>query len=90
MKDHPSQWIASGLTCREVAERASEYLDDASPLLIKISVGLHVASCAHCRVYVNQIILMRDTAALLPKGTPSTINRLRLRRHFARCYAPST
>jgi len=87
MEDHPSQWIASGLSCREVAERTSVYLDDAPPLLVKIRVGLHLASCAHCRAYVGQIALVRDTAALLPKQVPSPIHRLRLRRHFARCYA---
>lgn len=89
MKDHPSQWIASGFTCREVTKRISEYLDDAPPPLIKFRVGLHLASCAHCRAYVDQIILIRDTVARSPRFVPSPINRLRLRRHFARCYAPS-
>jgi len=89
MKDHPSQWIASGFSCREIAERTSEYLDDAPPFLVKIRVGLHLASCANCRAYVRQIALVRDTAALLPKRVPSPIHRLRLRRRFARCYASS-
>ncbi|MBA5867750.1 MAG: hypothetical protein GDA67_13745 [Nitrospira sp. CR1.3] len=89
MKDHPSQWIASGLTCREVAGLTSEYLDDAPSLPIKFRVGLHLASCAHCRAYVNQIILIRDTVARSRRPVPSPFNRLRLRRHFARCYAPS-
>jgi predicted anti-sigma-YlaC factor YlaD len=70
MKDHPSQWIHSGLTCRDVTDRASEYLDDRLPILTKVRVGLHLASCAHCRTYVKQI-------------DPSPVNRLRLRQQFA-------
>ena len=83
MKDHPSQWIATGLTCRDVTDRASDYLDHRFPILIKIRVGLHLASCFHCRAYVMQISLVGDAVAFLPKLFPSPINRLRLRQHFA-------
>lgn len=83
MKDHPSQWIPSGLTCRETAGLAGEYLDDRLPLLAGIRVGLHLASCAHCRAYFSQIVLIGEAARLFPKTIPSPVNRLRLRRHFA-------
>lgn len=83
MKDHPSQWIHSGLTCRDVTDRSSEYLDDRLPMLTKVRVGLHLASCAHCRTYVKQLLLVRDTLASLPKPYPSPIQRLRLRQHFS-------
>lgn len=83
MKDHPSQWVASGLTCREVVDRTTDYLEDRLPILTKIRVGLHVASCADCRAYVKQIALVPDTIALLPKQLASPVNRLSLRRHFA-------
>jgi predicted anti-sigma-YlaC factor YlaD len=53
MKDHPSQWIHSGLTCRDFTDRASEYLDDQLPILAKVRVGLHLASCTHCRSYIK-------------------------------------
>jgi hypothetical protein len=39
MKDHPSQWIHSRLTCRDVTDRASEYLDDRLPVLTNVRVG---------------------------------------------------
>lgn len=87
MKDHPSQWIHSGLTCRYVAERASHYLEDRLPLLTKIRVGLHVASCAHCRAYVAQIGLVSSALRSLPRFYPSPVNRLRLRRQFAASHA---
>ena len=83
MKDHPSQWIASGLTCRDVTDRTSDYLDEQLPILTKVRVGLHLASCAHCRAYVKQIALVRDVLSLFPRRYPSPINRLRLRLAFA-------
>lgn len=87
MKDHPSQWIVSGLTCRAVTDRTSDYLDERLPILTKLRVALHLASCADCRVYVKQIALVRDAMAHISKPRPSPINRLRLRRHFAQCHA---
>lgn len=58
MIDLPSQWPSSGLTCRGVTDRASEYLDDRLFSLTKMLVDLHLASCAHCRVYMKQIDLI--------------------------------
>lgn len=83
MKDLPSQWTSSGLTCREVTDRVTDYLEGCLSNFTKMRIGLHLASCAGCRSYVKQISLLQDTLALLPKMTPSPINRLRLRRHFA-------
>lgn len=83
MKDHPSRWIHSGLTCRDVTDRASEYLDGRAPMLTRIRVGLHLAFCAHCRAYAKQIGLVRETLALFPKQAPSPVNRLRLRQQCA-------
>jgi anti-sigma factor RsiW len=78
MNDHPAQWIPSGLTCRDVTDRASEYLDDRLPILTKVRVGLHLASCAHCRTYLKQIDLVSSALRSLPKLHPSPLNRLRL------------
>lgn len=83
MKDHPSQWIASSLTCHEVTALVSDYLDGRLALISKVRVGLHLASCAHCRAYVKQIRLVQETLALFPKQPPLPINRLRLRQQFA-------
>lgn len=83
MKDHPSQWIDSGLTCRDVTERATDYLEDRLPIFTKIRVGLHLASCTHCRAYVMQIGLVSSMLRSLPKLYPSPVNRYRLCRQFA-------
>ena len=89
MKVHPSQWIRSGLTCCDVSDRASEYLDDRLPILTKVRVGLHLASCAHCRAYVKQIDLVSSALRIrnFPKLYPSPVNRLRLRERFAARHA---
>ncbi|MGQ0696516.1 MAG: zf-HC2 domain-containing protein [Nitrospiraceae bacterium] len=83
MKDHPSQWIASGLTCRQVTAKATLYLEDQSSLFTTIRIGLHLASCADCRIYIKQMALVTEAVASLPKCYPSPVNRLRLRQQYA-------
>lgn len=83
MKDHPSHWIASGLTCQDVTERTSEFLDDRLSVIRKVRMSLHLVSCVHCKTYVQQIALLSETSRLLPEAGPSPLNRLRLRRHFS-------
>ena len=89
MKDHPSQWIRSELTCCDVSDRASEYLDDRLPILTKVRVGLHLASCAHCRTYMKQIDLVSSALRIrsVPKLYPLPLNRLHLRERFAARHA---
>lgn len=89
MKDHPVPWTHTGLTCRDVTNRASEYLDDCIPILIKVSIDLHLASCAHCRAYMKQIDLISSALRSLPPLYPSPVNRLRLRQRFAARHAQS-
>ena len=87
MKEHPSQWIQSGLTCRDVTDRVSKYLDGCIPILTKVQVDLHLASCTHCRAYVQQIDLVSSALKSLPKLYPSPANRVRLRQRFAARHA---
>jgi predicted anti-sigma-YlaC factor YlaD len=86
MNDHPSQGIHSELTCRDLTNRASEYLDGRLPILTKVLVGLHLASCTHCRTYVQQIDLVSSALRSLPTLNPLPVNRLRPRQQFAARY----
>jgi anti-sigma factor RsiW len=43
------------LTCREVTERASEYLDGDLPFGRRLAFRLHLMMCRHCRRYVDQL-----------------------------------
>ena len=83
MKDHPSQWIDSGLTCRQVTAQTTLYLEGQSPLFTTIRIGLHLASCADCRTYMKQMALVTEAVAALPKYYPSPVNRLCLRQQYA-------
>lgn len=74
---------ARDMTCREVAEWTSAYLDEHVDDTTKIPMAMHLATCAGCEAYVKQIALIRETLAGLPKIYPTSIDRLRLRRHFA-------
>jgi len=90
MKDYLSQSDDSGLTCRDVTDRVSEYLDDRLSMSTKSLVGLHMASCVHCRTYMKQLRLVRDAGGFFPKPYPLTINRLHLRQYFVRCHSSHT
>ena len=46
------------LCCREVSEFLMEYFDKALPADVQDGFDGHVASCANCRVYLEQY---RDT-----------------------------
>jgi anti-sigma factor RsiW len=51
-----------GLTCRELVELVSDYLEDALPATDRSRFEAHIAGCEHCAAYLRQ---MRDTLWLL-------------------------
>lgn len=90
MSDHPPRSIDSELTCREIANGATDFLEGRLSTFLNVRVIGHLASCTGCRAYVRQIVLIKDTLALLPSQFPSPINRHRLGEHFMVRYAPSS
>jgi anti-sigma factor RsiW len=50
------------LSCREVVEMVTDYLEDALPPEVRLWVELHLATCAGCGAYLDQ---MRETVRLL-------------------------
>ena len=50
------------LTCRDVTEHATDYMEGALPPRAWLAVRLHLFVCRMCRVYVDQL---RRTARLL-------------------------
>ncbi len=50
------------LTCRDVTDHATDFLDGALPLRMSMAVRLHLSICRMCRAYLDQL---RKTAALL-------------------------
>jgi anti-sigma factor RsiW len=52
--------VAIGLTCQELAELVTDYLEGVLPRRQRIRFRLHIAGCTNCRRYVAQ---MRVTIA---------------------------
>jgi anti-sigma factor RsiW len=50
------------LSCREIVELVTDYLEDALPPEERLRVELHLATCAGCLAYVDQ---MRATVRVL-------------------------
>ena len=53
---------APALTCREVVELVTAYLDDALDPAPRAALEHHLADCPHCTEYFAQIKLVREAA----------------------------
>jgi len=58
------------LTCKEVTQLVTEYLEGRMPILQRASFQLHLGMCRHCRAYLRQ---MRTTIQTLGKLPPEPI-----------------
>jgi Putative zinc-finger len=47
--------IPSELTCKDLVELVTDYLEDRLPLAEKMRFELHVCTCTGCRVYLAQM-----------------------------------
>lgn len=70
------------ITCQEVAEWTSAYLDAHAGEDRNARIALHVALCAGCEAYIRQIAAVRDLVGLLPGRVPDQAQRDRLREAF--------
>ncbi|QBQ55277.1 zf-HC2 domain-containing protein [Nitrosococcus wardiae] len=43
------------LSCREVTEKASDYLENTPPYRQRLGIRLHLLLCHHCRRYLRQL-----------------------------------
>jgi len=83
MSQNSSEQAVPEITCWEVVEWTSAYIDEHLDDPFKVRMALHLAACADCRVYLKQVSLVRNAMTRLPNIYPSPVNRLRLRQHFA-------
>jgi len=74
--------IVPEITCQEVVQWASAYLDEHIGDDRKRQIVLHLAVCAGCETYVKQIATVRDTMGLLPKVVEQPSDSQRLRQAF--------
>ena len=70
------------MTCKEVVEIVSDYLEDALSAQDRARVEAHLAGCAGCTTYVEQMReIIRLTGMLTEEQVP-TEHRERLRQAF--------
>ncbi|HEY5931671.1 MAG TPA: zf-HC2 domain-containing protein [Nitrospira sp.] len=82
MAQEKGQSTISEITCQEVAQWASAYLDDHVGNERKRQIAVHLAICAGCETYVKQIATVRDVVGLLPKAVEEPSDSHRLRQAF--------
>lgn len=56
----------AGLSCRELVELATEYLDGALPASTREQFEAHAAECGGCERYLEQLLQTVRLAGLLP------------------------
>jgi anti-sigma factor RsiW len=59
-----------GLSCRELIELVTDYLEQALPPADRLRFEEHVATCPPCRIHLQQ---MRETIRLLGELTEENI-----------------
>jgi|GEM_PF-2110127 len=74
--------IVPEITCQEIAQWASAYLDEHVGDERKRQIAVHLAICAGCETYVKQIATVRDVVKVLPKAVEQPSNSQRLRQAF--------
>ncbi len=82
MAQEEGQPIFSEITCQEIAQWASAYLDEHVEDERKRHIALHLAICAGCETYVKQIATVRDVVGILPKAIEQPSDSQRLRQAF--------
>ena len=59
------------LNCKEISERASEFIDGNLPWYERLEVRLHLMMCRFCREYVRQMALVVRSLRRLGKFEPA-------------------
>lgn len=58
------------ITCRELTELITDYLEKRLGLWARIRFQLHLGMCRHCREYLRQVRLMLRLLPHLPPPPP--------------------
>lgn len=68
MKTPTSRPGPAELSCRELVELATDYLEDRLPLPERSRFEMHLCYCAPCKVYLRQLRATIETAGRLTEG----------------------
>ena len=59
------------LSCRQLVELVTDYLDDVLPSAVRVSFEAHIAGCTNCSTYVAQFReTIELTGTLRENGVP--------------------
>jgi anti-sigma factor RsiW len=62
------------LSCIELVELVTEYLEDSLPPAERLRFESHIADCRHCRAYLAQMrITIRTLGRLTPEAIPDPV-----------------
>lgn len=56
------------LTCRELTELVTDYLEDRLSFMDRLRFRMHLGMCRHCRAYLDQMKQTIRTLGKLPAG----------------------
>ncbi len=64
--------IPADLTCKELVEVVTDYLEDRMPVSERTRLELHLCSCTGCRVYLVQMrSVIRAAGRLAERDVPA-------------------
>jgi anti-sigma factor RsiW len=75
MKDRTEAMNANHLTCQELVELVTDYLEDALPAAARTRFDDHIARCTGCTRYLEQMRLTISTLGRLREDDLSTSAR---------------
>jgi len=55
------------MSCREITQLVTAYVEGALPLRDRLRFQLHIGMCRHCRAYLRQMKLTAKTLGYLPE-----------------------
>jgi hypothetical protein len=62
------------LSCKDITEKANDYLDKDLPFPARVKVRMHLFMCVHCRRYVEQLKMTVQTIARMTPADQEPIN----------------
>lgn len=72
------------LSCKDITEKADDYLDHRLPLANRVALQLHLFVCVNCRRYLHQLKLtigvlhqLKDTSVCDDEQVNSTLRRIK-------------
>lgn len=66
LKDQLLHLMAGNMSCQELVELITEYLEDSMPFWDRVRFQVHLGFCSGCRNYLNQMKQTIQTLGQLP------------------------